>query len=150
MKMYTMILSVLDSKVKTEEGIVGIIPSGTAVQNLRTSYIGDTITRDGYHMSYDYGRYTVALTWFAYLTGGDVDKVDWLPANYKATLESHLPAIREAVKNALEKPFEVTEVKAEKPDTNELNTDEDIFNYLDKNMDDYTLLNRPPRGSVIL
>lgn len=144
MKMYEMILSVLDSKVKTEESIVGIIPSGTAVQNLRSSYIGDIITRDGYHMSYDYGRYTVALTWFAYLTGGDVDKVTWLPASYKSLLEPHLPAMREAVKNAMAKPYEVTKVNAEKPaGIVELKSDEDFFKSIGKNMADYTLLDWP-------
>ncbi len=145
MKMYNAILKALDSKVKVEESIVGIIPSGTAVQNLRSSYIGDTVTRDGYHMSYDYGRYTVALTWFAYLTGGDVDTVDWLPANYSATLKPHLPAMREAVKSALAKPFEVTKVTAAKPAGTvvELETDEDIFKSLGKNIGDYTLLNWP-------
>ena len=142
MKMYNSILKAYDSKVKAEKSIVGVIPSGTAVQNLRSSYIGDTITRDGYHMSYDYGRYTVALTWFAYLTGGDVDKVDWLPANYSAVLKPHLPAMREAVKGALAKPFEVTEVKAEKPAGTmvELKTDEDILKSLGLNIADYELL----------
>ena len=144
MKMYDAILKAYDSKVKVQESIVGTIPSGTAVQNLRSSYIGDTVTRDGYHMSYDYGRYTVALTWFAYLTGGDVDKVDWLPADYSVLLKPHLPAMREAVKNALAKPFEVTKVTAEKPaGATELKTDEDIFKSLGKNMSDYTLLNWP-------
>ena len=143
-KMYDMILKALNSKVKTQESIVGIIPSGTAVQNLRSSYIGDTITRDGYHMSYDYGRYTVALTWFAYLTGGDVDKVDWLPADYKTLLTPHLPAIREAIKGALATPEAVTEVKAAKPaNTTEIKTDEDIFSVLGANMADYTLLDWP-------
>ena len=144
MKMYEMILKALNSKVKTQESIVGIIPSGTAVQNLRSSYIGDTITRDGYHMSYDYGRYTVALTWFAYITGGDVDKITWLPASYKAILEPHLPAMREAVKNAIAKPEEVTKVNAANPGgTVELKSDEDIFKSLGKNMADYTLLDWP-------
>ena len=144
MKMYEMILKALNSKVKSQESIVGIIPSGTAVQNLRSSYIGDTITRDGYHMSYDYGRYTVALTWFAYITGGDVDKITWLPASYKAILEPHLPAMREAVKNAIAKPEEVTKVNAANPGgTVELKSDEDIFKSLGKNMADYTLLDWP-------
>ncbi len=145
MKMYNAILKAYDSKVKTQESIVGTIPSGTAVQNLRSSYIGDTITRDGYHMSYDYGRYTVALTWFAYLTGGDVDTVDWLPTSYAAVLKDHLPAMREAVKKALEKPFEVTKVTAAKPAsaTTEAKTDAEILKSLGKNIEDYTLLNWP-------
>ncbi len=138
MKMYNAILNALNSKVKTQESIVGIIPSGTAVQNLRSSYIGDTITRDGYHMSYDYGRYTVALTWFAYLTGGDVDKVDWLPASYSSVLKDHLPAMREAVKGALAKPEEVTKVTASKPaGFAEIKTDEDVFKSLGLNIADY-------------
>lgn len=145
MKMYNAILKAYDSKVKVQDRIVGVIPSGTAVQNLRSSYVGDTVTRDGYHMSYDYGRYTVALTWFAYLTGGDVDKVDWLPASYATALKDHLPAMREAVKGALAKPFEVTKVTAAKPagTAAELETDEDIFKSLGKNIGDYTLLNWP-------
>lgn len=146
MKMYNAILKALNSKVKVQESIVGIIPSGTAVQNLRSSYIGDTITRDGYHMSYDYGRYTVALTWFAYLTGGDVDKVDWLPTSYAAVLKDHLPAMREAVKGALAKPEEITKVTAAKPEgATDLSTDEGIIKSLGKNIEDYTLLNWPCR-----
>lgn len=144
MKMYDAILKAYDSKVKVQESIVGTIPSGTAVQNLRSSYIGDTITRDGYHMSYDYGRYTVALTWFAYLTGGDVDKVDWLPKNYATVLQDHLPAMREAVKGALAKPFEVTKVTAAKPasfpTTTEGMTDGEIFTSLGLNIADYEAL----------
>jgi len=145
MKMYNAILKALNSKVKVQESIVGIIPSGTAVQNLRSSYIGDTITRDGYHMSYDYGRYTVALTWFAYLTGGDVDKVDWLPASYAAVLKDHLPAMREAVKGALAKPEEITKVTAAKPASSmtDAKTDAEILKALGKNIEDYTLLNWP-------
>lgn len=148
MTMYNAIISAYDSKVKVQESIVGTIPSGTAVQNLRSSYIGDTITRDGYHMSYDYGRYTVALTWFAYLTGGDVDKVDWLPKNYATVLQDHLPAMREAVKGALAKPFEVTKVTAAKPASSTPTidagmTDAEIFAALGKKIEDYTLLNWP-------
>ncbi len=145
MKMYNAILKAYDSKVKVQTSIVGTIPSGTAVQNLRSSYIGDTVTRDGYHMSYDYGRYTVALTWFAYLTGGDVDKVDWLPTSYAAVLKDHLPAMREAVKGALAKPFEVTKVTAANPGPSitDTMTDAEILKALGKNIEDYTLLNWP-------
>lgn len=45
-------------------GEENIIPGGTAVQNGRTSYIGDDYNRDGYHMNLSHGRYTVALTWY--------------------------------------------------------------------------------------
>lgn len=41
-----------------------IVPSGTAIQNARTSYIGDHLDRDGYHLGIPVGRYTAACTWF--------------------------------------------------------------------------------------
>ena len=45
-----------------------VIPAGTAIQNVRTSFIGDALTRDGYHLSYGLGRYVAGLTWLQ-LTG---------------------------------------------------------------------------------
>lgn len=46
-----------------------LIPAGTAIQNVRTSAIGDSLTRDGYHLQLTYGRYTAACTWLEALTG---------------------------------------------------------------------------------
>jgi len=43
--------------------VVDVIPAGTAIQNGRTSYLGDGFTRDGFHLN-DLGKYTAALTWF--------------------------------------------------------------------------------------
>ena len=41
-----------------------IIPTGTAIQNARTSFVGDHMNRDGYHLDLKIGRYTAACTWF--------------------------------------------------------------------------------------
>lgn len=41
-----------------------IVPAGTAIQNGRTSFIGDNFCRDGYHLDINIGRYTAACTWF--------------------------------------------------------------------------------------
>jgi hypothetical protein len=41
-----------------------VIPAGTAIQNARSSYIGDNFCRDGYHLSYGIGRYIAACTWY--------------------------------------------------------------------------------------
>jgi hypothetical protein len=104
--MYDAIINVAQSFVLYNEDISGLIPSGTAIQNLRSSYVGDTVTRDGYHLSYAHGRYTAALTWYAYLTGGDVDGITWTPA--QNPVSDDLAPIKEAVKNALAQPFAVT------------------------------------------
>ena len=44
-----------------------VIPAGTAIQSLRMSAINNyptDFTRDGYHMGYGAGRYTLACTWY--------------------------------------------------------------------------------------
>lgn len=107
-KMYNAIISTYKAKVEPYKNITGVTPSGTAVQNLRSSYIGDTITRDGFHMSYNYGRYIVGLTWFAALTGGDVDSITWLPSEYPE-LVNDLPVIRQSVKDAINTPLAITQ-----------------------------------------
>lgn len=106
--MYNAIVDAVGSEILTNDRIDGVIPSGTAIQNLRTSYFGDTLTRDGYHLSYDYGRYTAALTWFAYITGEDISDIDWVPSGYP-NIAFNLSAIKEAVTAALDTPFEVTQ-----------------------------------------
>ena len=108
MTMYTSILSVVNDIIKTNSAFKGIIPSGTAVQNLRTSNLGDTLTRDGFHMSYGIGRYTLALTWAKYLTGMDIDGIRWYPAAY-SEVKTNMDAIKDAVNKAIDKPFEITE-----------------------------------------
>ncbi len=63
MQMYHAIVSAINS-ASTQAGIDIIIPSGTAIQNGRNSFIGDQFNRDGYHLSYGLGRYTAACTWY--------------------------------------------------------------------------------------
>ncbi|MBQ3549399.1 MAG: DUF4886 domain-containing protein [Clostridia bacterium] len=112
-KMYNAIVSTYKEKVEPCELITSVTPSGTAVQNLRSSYIGDTITRDGFHMSYSYGRYIIGLTWFAALTGGNVDDVTWLPSDYPEMADD-LPVIRQSVKDAIKTPLAITQQAKEK------------------------------------
>ena len=71
MKMYTSIVNAV-KKAANLVGIKKIIPSGTAIQNARTSFIGDHMNRDGYHLDLTIGRYTAACTWFEALTHQNV------------------------------------------------------------------------------
>ncbi|MBQ9747452.1 MAG: DUF4886 domain-containing protein [Clostridia bacterium] len=114
MTMYNAIVSATQGILNDYEEIAGVIPSGTAVQNLRTSFLGDTITRDGYHMSWATGRYITALTWFHTFTGYPVEYVDWYPDFIESGIDyrfdpKNLDAVREAVTNAVAEPFKVTE-----------------------------------------
>lgn len=108
--MYNAIADTVASVVVPRDDIVDIIPSGTAIQNLRSSYLGDTLTRDGTHMSYDHGRYTVGLTWLVKLTGASLDNFWWVPADYPNVL-ADIEVIKEAVTNAVSAPLVITPSK---------------------------------------
>ena len=77
--MYNAIVSASKSAVE-EHGIGIVIPSGTAVQNGRSSYLGDSFNRDGYHLETTYGRYTAACTWFETISGKSVVGNEYHPA----------------------------------------------------------------------
>lgn len=59
--MYQAIVDAVNQAKKNHSEISFIVPSGTAIQNGRTSFIGDNFNRDGYHLDYGMGRYTAAV-----------------------------------------------------------------------------------------
>ncbi|MDP4209128.1 MAG: DUF4886 domain-containing protein [Bacteroidota bacterium] len=93
------------NKAAHKMGIMIIIPSGTAIQNGRTSYVGDKFNRDGYHLSYDLGRYTAACTWFETLFGKSVIGNAYAPE--KLTKEQ-VEIAQMAAHAAVKKPNSVT------------------------------------------
>ncbi len=105
--MYDSIMSVTSRLEKTGD-YAFIVPDGTAIQNARSSSIGDHLTRDGYHLNLDYGRFTAALTWYAKLFNLDPTK-----SNYKPEKVTDLQAkiAKESAKKAVKKPFKVSRVK---------------------------------------
>ena len=109
MTMYNSIVSVVNDLILTNSAISGVIPAGTAIQNLRTSPLGDTLTRDGYHLSYGIGRYTAALTWLAAITGYDVSDITAIPSAYPE-IALELDYIKQSVKDAISNPYSVTEL----------------------------------------
>ena len=117
MTMYNAIVSAVQSKILTNSNFSKVIPNGTAVQNMRTSFVGDVLTRDGYHMSYDKGRYLTALTFAKALTGCDLTDVTYTPSSYTYT-EKEILAMKDAADKACATPYAVT-VSAYPPDENE-------------------------------
>ena len=80
--MYTRIAAAVEVALHYHEGDLSFyIPSGTAIQNARTSplatpsaeeksqLVNRELTRDGFHLNYTLGRYTAACTWLEALTG---------------------------------------------------------------------------------
>ncbi len=104
--MYNAIINTVQEKIETRDDLAYVIPSGTAIQNVRTSYLGDTLTRDGYHLSFDYGRYIASLTWFLKITGLSIDEITYKPIGVS---DDDLVMIKEAVVNAVLYPYTITE-----------------------------------------
>lgn len=93
-----------------EAGIKRVIPSGTAIQNGRFSFIGDDFCRDGHHLSLGLGRYTVACTWFETLTGKSVVGNPFVPP---AVNSLEAITVQRAAHEAVLEPFAVTKVRLE-------------------------------------
>ena len=106
MKMYTAITQTAQQVIAPHEAFTALIPTGTAVQNMRTAFVGDTMTRDGYHMNYEIGRYTVGLMLVRTVLDLPVDNVTFIPDGVNEDLQK---VAIEAVNNAAQNPYTITE-----------------------------------------
>ena len=82
-----------------------VIPSGTAVQNARSTILGDRMSRDGFHLHRTYGRYVAACTWYEKIFRKNVVGNSYLPDGM--TEEERLAA-QESAHAAVRKPLIVT------------------------------------------
>lgn len=103
--MYNAIVSSVQEKIVPNERISKIIPNGTVIQNARTSYLGDTLTSDGTHLSQQ-GQILAGATMIAALIDFDFGNLDLSAVSSDM---SFFNVVVESVKNALDKPFEVTQ-----------------------------------------
>ena len=107
--MYNSIVSAVQQRIETNPAFELVLPAGTAIQNARTSYIGDNFNHtDGTHLEFQVGRgrYIAALTLFCSLTGYTPDEVSYAPSSLS---KGEILVAKESVKNALENKYEVTE-----------------------------------------
>ena len=100
-----------------------VFPSGTALQNARSSaFEPKDLYRDTIHAN-DYGRLIVAYTWYCTLTGKDINSCQFAPINSKVLLdtlmlstgkqfemtEQQKTILIESVSNALANPYQMTQ-----------------------------------------
>lgn len=107
-RLYEAIASLTETVVVPTEGIDLVSPTGTAVQNARAA-LDFELTRDGYHLSLDVGRYIAGLTFFKTLTGVSIDGISWAPSG----VDEAVKAVAVAAANcAVQTPFAVTPLDA--------------------------------------
>ena len=107
--------------VEPDPRIRAIIPTGTAIQNARSSFIGDNLDRDTYHLNEGIGYYIASIMWCCKLTGVTPDQINYVPdgllenpphgfdKNMPGLKEALVKVARESAKNALANPYEVTQ-----------------------------------------
>ena len=115
--MYNNIVNITQDKVQNHEDINRVIPSATAIQNVRSSFMGDNFNMpdatqggsDGYHLN-DYGDYVAALTWYCHYSGDNATIMAGYTSNEKVSLTNEeFLAIAEAVNKAIDVPYAVSE-----------------------------------------
>ena len=104
--MYDGIIESVKTQILPNKNFVAIIPNGTAVQNARTSFVGDRLTRDDAdHLTKDFGRYIAAMNFVCTISGVSVDDITYAPANLT---KDYIAVAKESVKNSIANPYEVT------------------------------------------
>ena len=103
--MYSAIIQQVKNVILCRDEFKVIIPVGTAIQNARTSILGDNLTRDGFHLNTQYGRYIASLTFLGALTKADLSGVTYAPQGVSQSIKN---VCIECAVNAITKPFEVT------------------------------------------
>ncbi len=106
--MYQAICTAVENKILSRGDFSLLLCPGTAVQNLRTSFVGDTLTRDGFHLSFTLGRYLAAYTWFATLSGKQLTELKYAPPHIVPN-KTYADAVLEAVNAAVKTPLAVTQ-----------------------------------------
>lgn len=107
LKMYNAIVAT-SKKVKKLVPFNLLVPAGTAIQNARTSFIGDNMCRDGYHLDLNRGRYTASCVWYEAIFKESVVGNTYKPAN---VTEKEMAVAQYAAHKAMKKPFKITRLK---------------------------------------
>lgn len=106
----TMFNAIIDAynRAAQKTGIDIIIPAGTAIQNGRTSSLGDTFCRDGYHLDLNYGRYTASCVWYEKLFQKSVVGNNYAP---HSITPFQIKVAQLAAHRAVEEPGKVTPIE---------------------------------------
>lgn len=105
--MYNMICTATQEVLKAHPEFSLFMNSMDAVQNARTSYIGDNMNRDGWHLNYTTGRYTVGCLWYEKIMGKSVVGNSYHPEGMSETTAE---VCQTAAHEACEHPYTVTDL----------------------------------------
>jgi hypothetical protein len=103
--MYASIVDTVQKLILPRKEFFTVIPAGTAIQNMRTSYLGDTLNRDKFHLTFGLGRYAAGLAFVKALFDLDISNIEFEP---EGVTEKERKTAVKAVEYAVAQPFKVT------------------------------------------
>ena len=106
-EMFDAIVDCYNNQVATTGLFEKTVFNGTAIQNIRTSYMGDIFSRDGKHMSQVHGRYVIACNFLSTVLNIDfrLSPAQYIPDGMN---RSFLNIANEAIENARRHPHQIT------------------------------------------
>lgn len=107
-RMFKQIVAATKQLLTQHHDIELLIPSGTAIQNARTSSLGDHLNRDGYHLDLGIGRYIAACTWAEIITGHSMVGSMFRPSG---VTEEAVTIAQRAAHAACKQPFKVKRIR---------------------------------------
>lgn len=116
MKMYKSIVACTKKVLAANPELKKLIPVGTAIQDARTSILGNDLTRDGFHLDKKTGRYIAACTWYGVLFSQPFTIRSFLPAGMTAE-EGDI--CRKAAEEAISHPYQITPIIIATPELQE-------------------------------
>lgn len=106
--MFRDITTTVKSMIVKNENFSMVIPAGTAIQNARTSSLGDVMTKDGFHLN-DRACFIAGYAWYTALTGEKLTEIKYVPDGIGLD-DTWISVAMDAANAILDKPFAVTEL----------------------------------------
>lgn len=104
--MHNTAVDTIKAQVVPQKNIDGVIPVGTAIQNMRESYWSDGMTKDAEFLS-NTGKVAAAVAMFKFITGYDINGMTLSDPVFDHA-RTHIGVIIESANNAYLNPFATT------------------------------------------
>ena len=102
--MYESIVKNVKEYILPNKDFVKIIPNGTALGNAREHLKDELLYRDGFHLSYQFGRFLAGLTATSAILDEDITNVNYHPIEID---EGTIKIYKDSVRKAIESPLEI-------------------------------------------
>lgn len=113
-KQDTMYAAIAKAAEQVEKKVDFVLPIGTAIMNMKSSYMGDVqvdegeLVVDGANLN-ELGKLITSYTWYAKLSGNKLTNLNYTDAFFVNLSSADRKVVMEAINNAIKTPYAATE-----------------------------------------